>query len=95
MTEILRFRDVERITKMSRATLYRKIKSGELSKPVPINGSPYVVGWHPQVVEDFVQRCLSTPSPENLVSAANSARRLAAAISVQKRRDHSHEPVAA
>lgn len=75
MTEILRFRDVQRITKMSRATLYRKIRSGELSKPQAINGSPYVVGWHPQVIEDFVLKCLSTPPSDRMLDTVNASRR--------------------
>lgn len=92
MTEILRFRDVERITKKSRATLYREIKSGALEAPVPINGNPYVVGWHPQVIEDFVQRCLNTPPRDADLAAANTARRQAAEISRERRLARNSEP---
>lgn len=86
MVEILRFRDVERITKKSRATLYRDIKAGRLEPPVPINGSPYTVGWPAPIIEGFVQRCLTTPASADVLADVKSARRNAAEVSAQKRR---------
>jgi predicted DNA-binding transcriptional regulator AlpA len=58
MTQFLRFRDVEKITGLSRATLYRRIASGELSPPIPLGSSTHVVGFEADKVEEFCKRCI-------------------------------------
>jgi len=65
MTQVLRFRDVERITGMSRATIYRRIQSGELPAPGKLGENSHIVGFAADAIERFVQKRLGLVGAES------------------------------
>ena len=67
---ILRRKDVERLTGLSKATLYRLVNSGAFPRPVKL--SPRAVGWHAQVVKAWLE---SRPVTEPLGGATGSGER--------------------
>lgn len=65
----LRFKDVEKITGLSRATLYRRIDSGELPVPSKLGKNSHAVGFPADAVERFVRDSLGL-NPADLMPAA-------------------------
>lgn len=51
---LLRRADVEKLTALSRSTIYAKIKEGTFPKPVPVG--PGGVRWIASEVEDFISQ---------------------------------------
>lgn len=49
---ILRFADVTQATKLSRATIYRRIEAGDFPKPSKITERS--VGWRSSVIEEWL-----------------------------------------
>lgn len=58
MTEtFLRRADVERVTGLSRSTLYAKMERGEFPHPVKIGGR--AVGWLESEIQDWQQKIIA------------------------------------
>lgn len=70
MTQVLRFRDVERITGMSRATIYRRIEAGEIEAPRKLGENSHIVGWPADAIERFVQKRLGLSNEPSLEPAS-------------------------
>ena len=57
---ILRRPEVEDLTRLSKATLYRMIKSGTFPRPIKLG--PRAVGWLRQEIDEWVAGCERTGS---------------------------------
>ena len=52
-SQILRYRDVVRLTGLSKATVYREIKASRF--PAPLQISPRAVGWRRDEIERWIK----------------------------------------
>lgn len=62
MTQLARLPDVKEVTRLSRSTIYRLIKSGDFPAPRPVGKR--AVAWDPAVIEKWIQeRMKGQPLP--------------------------------
>lgn len=55
-SEIMRIKDVVRITGLSRTSIWRYIKNGSFPKPVSLGGpGSRCVGWYAREVQDYLE----------------------------------------
>lgn len=65
---LLKMKDVTRETSLHRATIYRRVRSGDFPPPRSIGGGR--VAWAERDVEDW-KRTLASDWPERLIEADN------------------------
>lgn len=54
--EILRIKDITRITGLSRTSIWRYIKSGSFPRPISLGGpGTRAVGWYASEVKDWLE----------------------------------------
>lgn len=78
MDQLIRIREVCRLTGLTRPTLYRLIRRGELDPPIKI--SERCSAWRVTAVQDFIERRIaaagrdpdSVSRPESSVTAARA-----------------------
>jgi prophage regulatory protein len=51
-TKILRQKDVQKITGLSRSTIYRHINAGTF--PAPVKLTERLIGWHSSTISDWM-----------------------------------------
>ena len=54
LEELLRVKDLIRLLKVSRTTLWRWVQRGQLSRPLPLSAN--VIAWRRSAVVDFLRR---------------------------------------
>jgi prophage regulatory protein len=59
---ILRLPEVKQRTGLSRSTIYARIKSGHLSKPISLGGR--AVRWLLSDVDAFIEFCINSSRPQ-------------------------------
>jgi prophage regulatory protein len=65
MLRLLRRREVERLTSLTRSTIYSRVAEGTFPKPVPIG--PMRVGWVESEILEWLKACVATrdgPKPK-------------------------------
>lgn len=59
MTEILRFKDISKLLKLSRSTIWRRIQSGDFPKPFTLGGGDAAnaaKGWSCDDINSWIER---------------------------------------
>lgn len=57
---LLRIKQVEEVTSLSKSTIYRLIRQGKFPKPLKLTAMRRV-GWHPADIQAFFSACAQNP----------------------------------
>jgi len=64
--QLLRMRDIIRITGLSKATIYRQMDAGTFPKSIPLGGR--VVGWEAREVQLWIDERIATAKNNSSVA---------------------------
>jgi prophage regulatory protein len=63
---LLRFREVQARTGLSRSTLNRRVADGSFPKPIPLFGSSHMVGFIESEVDSWITEQIRRARPDGL-----------------------------